>query len=958
MRTLDRYPWRVTLKGWNPKQGRGDSENAGHFASGGSHAGKPTDRTNEALDAAFADEPAKPKPGADSRPNQDLDDFMAMGDEPQGSPRRPWQAKPAAKPAGGQQPQPSQGPPPEGQPDPARGKAHADIAQGHMKMAQQAMKAGDKETAQKLLQAAYGHHLAATHHASGRHAEAEKAKQAADGHLAGVGGGNSKPGQSAGAAASRPGQVQQGKTQAQGKPHEQTQSAAVAAAKAVHQAASSGGDVKAAHAKAHAALDAHHAEGHRAIDRMAAEKHGEGTPRAKAAAEKAKAAFTEKVQAVRAKLDSLAGGKSGTQSSRPSRPERIPPRPPVPSRRGRSTGHPELKALDDRHRKATAAGKRGNPRALGAKVHAILSGLDRHDAAAVRRRYGIPENASPERVGRAWMQWHVDNRPAPRRRKAFDPRHPWVVVKGKTASKFGCLMANLNGDAAKQVLAAGKSILDADLAEDGRETEPHVTVRYGFTEEADIADVERIVSRFGHLLFQFGPVGVFPGDKHDVVYYSILPVEGPAIASSPLAYPAERGLWELHEALADLPHKDTHPEYIPHACIAYVKPGLGEKYRAALDSPRGTFTAFCGELVYSDTDHGRTVIPLVGVKSFDAALASLSVTKAFAEAAHPWLVTKTHDVGDEPRDERGRWVARDNKHPFPIEEDFPFVAPGKITGEMRASAHWHDVPLDGLIATQSWVVGRQVEQMAAAGTERAEKPPVIVRMPDGRRYIEDGHHRATVAAVKGESTVRAKVFDYDPATGEYTAAKVAKQLGAVRHPWVVTKTRDASGHEHASDGRFGRTSGSHDGKKDRPKADRYGKPTERPKGDAGRSSPDAKAERLAARIAEVPKQLRAQVASFVRGRYRKLAKRYGPKGAMAILWATVALLPVPVPGTSLLPIAIAEAVLAIRRAVRKSFVELTPEVIRREARRLLRDVYAACGEEWDEDGEGSGGDGD
>jgi hypothetical protein len=909
MRTLDRHPWLV--KGWNPKQGRGDSENAGHFASGESHAGKPTDRTNADLDAAFADEPAKPKPApaGDSRKNDALDDFMALGDEPprhasrhtpgvdyanpddrdsddryidqqlaaakqaqaevaaikaeiaelekrgpkaaapgkepkavrvlrrrlaaatakverakavlaRHDPKkletmkaelaasrdrsrqanaemaaarrvgRPWQAKPGpgdSPPMSGRQPaqqaaQPQQGPPPEGQPDSQRGKAHADIAQGHMKMAQAAMKAGDKETAQKLLNAAYGHHLAATHHASGRHAEAEKAKQAADGHLAGVGGGNNKPGQSAGAAASRPGQVQPGKTQAPGKPHEQTQSAAVAAAKAVHQAASSGGDVKAANAKAHAALDAHHAAGHAEIDRMAREKHGEGTPQAKRAAEKAKAAFSAKVQAVRVKLDSLAGGKAGTQPSGPSRPERIPPRPPVPSRRGRSTGHPELKALDDRHRKATAQGKRGNPRALGQKVHAILSGLDRHDQAAVRRRYGIPEGASPERVGRAWMQWHEDN-PGPQRK----PKRPKATRPAPRQPGF----------------------IDGLL---GRTT--------------------------------------------------------------------LTGKW---------------------------KPGRR--------------------------------------KAFDAALAGLSVTKAFAGAVHPWVVTKTHDIGDEPRDERGRWVARDNKHPFPIEEDFPFVAPGKITGEMRASAHWHDVPLDGLIATQSWVIGRQVEQMAAAGTERAEKPPVIVRMPDGRRYIEDGHHRATVAAVKGDSTFRAKVFDYDPATGEYTAAKVVKQLETDRHPWLcVRKTRDASGHEHAADGRFGRTSGSHDGKKDRPKADRHGKP-ERPARGGAASTGSGKAERLAARIAEVPKQLRAQVASFVRGRYRKLAKRYGPKGAMAIMGATVALLPVPVPGTSLLPIAIAEAVLAIRRAVRKSHDELDDATIQREARRLIRAIYAACGEE-------------
>jgi hypothetical protein len=51
--------------------------------------------------------------------------------------------------------------------------------------------------------------------------------------------------------------------------------------------------------------------------------------------------------------------------------------------------------------------------------------------------------------------------------------------------------------------------------------------------------------------------------------------------------------------------------------------------------------------------------------------------------------------------------------------------------------------------------------------------------------------------------------------------------------------------------------------------------------------------------------------AFVTRKYEKLASRYGPKGAIAILSAMVLLSPVPVPGTSLIPIALAEGVRAL-----------------------------------------------
>lgn len=79
--------------------------------------------------------------------------------------------------------------------------------------------------------------------------------------------------------------------------------------------------------------------------------------------------------------------------------------------------------------------------------------------------------------------------------------------------------------------------------------------------------------------------------------------------------------------------------------------------------------------------------------------------------------------------------------------------------------------------------------------------------------------------------------------------------------------------------------------------------------------PDAKARTLAARIAEAPHAVALKVRTFLEGRYAKLAARYGDTGAKMVMGAIVLLLPVPVPGSSLLPVAIAEAVLRVRQGM-------------------------------------------
>ena len=110
---------------------------------------------------------------------------------------------------------------------------------------------------------------------------------------------------------------------------------------------------------------------------------------------------------------------------------------------------------------------------------------------------------------------------------------------------------------------------------------------------------------------------------------------------------------------------------------------------------------------------------------------------------------------------------------------------------------------------------------------------------------------------------------------------------------------------------------------------------------------------LAERIRTVPKRIRVKVAHLVRKKYEGLVEKFGKNGARAIIAASVMMLPVPLPGASMIPIALAHAVAKIRSLVSGERVELAkaigPEPSRDEleaaAREFIEGIYREMGEE-------------
>jgi 2'-5' RNA ligase len=148
---------------------------------------------------------------------------------------------------------------------------------------------------------------------------------------------------------------------------------------------------------------------------------------------------------------------------------------------------------------------------------------------------------------------------------------------------------------AEHVKKAGGKIPDWALAEEGRETKPHVTVKYGLHGD-DPAPVRDVLRKFSPFTVRMGNTSHFPDSgSGDVVKADVHSQE----------------LHKLHHAIADsIRHTDTHPDYHPHVTLAYVKRGLGRKFATEDGHSLRGKEATVDHVIFSDRQGKRTKIHL------------------------------------------------------------------------------------------------------------------------------------------------------------------------------------------------------------------------------------------------------------------------------------------------------------------------------------------------------------
>ncbi len=164
-------------------------------------------------------------------------------------------------------------------------------------------------------------------------------------------------------------------------------------------------------------------------------------------------------------------------------------------------------------------------------------------------------------------------------------------VTSEPERRFGCVMLPLPPGAADRVLALGRMIPDHDLADAGREDQPHVTAVYGIHSD-DPLPVYRVLENFRPVKLKLGNCSVFPGEAYDVLK---IDVESDALK-------------RLNSSLRSLPHTSTYKNFVPHCTIAYVRPGLGAVYAARFGDLDTTCVADVA--VFSDSQKQRSMVPL------------------------------------------------------------------------------------------------------------------------------------------------------------------------------------------------------------------------------------------------------------------------------------------------------------------------------------------------------------
>jgi 2'-5' RNA ligase len=168
---------------------------------------------------------------------------------------------------------------------------------------------------------------------------------------------------------------------------------------------------------------------------------------------------------------------------------------------------------------------------------------------------------------------------------------------------YSSTQVNITGRPAQIMRKLAAKIPDSELAEDGRESEFHITCRWGLHFQTPSKKLRSAIASFGPIRVTLGKTSLFSNDDADVLKVDV---------DSP-------DLHRLYNLIGrTLPVHTTFPKYIPHATIAYLKSGKGTKY-AGSDALSGINLTF-DHVSFSGKNGHREDLPLTTAKQTYRAL--------------------------------------------------------------------------------------------------------------------------------------------------------------------------------------------------------------------------------------------------------------------------------------------------------------------------------------------------
>lgn len=166
----------------------------------------------------------------------------------------------------------------------------------------------------------------------------------------------------------------------------------------------------------------------------------------------------------------------------------------------------------------------------------------------------------------------------------------WLL--SEEAKEFSSTHVSFDRKDSERVLSWSKKHIKAsNLAEDGIEDEPHVTVLFGL-HTSDYKEVKELVSDYGEFEIKLGKISKFPSQEYDVLKIDV----------------SGDDLYHLNKKLRELPHTSSFHDYKPHCTLAYVKKGSCDEFLGNRDFEGQTIKV--RSIVFSSKDRVKTKIDL------------------------------------------------------------------------------------------------------------------------------------------------------------------------------------------------------------------------------------------------------------------------------------------------------------------------------------------------------------